>query len=220
MVQSKTDGNILSAKCLSWTPPDSESPVFKAAIELNAGDSLALSGNSGSGKSSLLRCLVRLLPAEGELRWRGSLVNSVNIRTFRRSVAYVQQRPVALAKTVAENLCFAREMGGPQALDEEAQRRLMDRLNIGGMDLSRRFTSFSIGEQQRVALVRSLTPQPDVLLLDEPTSALDPESTLRVEQLLQEHLGHNGRAMILVSHQPEQLDRLCNKRMQLGESHG
>jgi putative ABC transport system ATP-binding protein len=208
---------LLSASGLSWTPPNAEKPLLMdVALHLDAGEILGITGKSGCGKSSLLRCLVRLEPASGELRWKGTQVDSGNVRDFRRSVGYVQQSPVALSDTVGDNLAFAQEMGGEKALDLDAQRALLDRLGLGGLKQGRKFSSLSLGEKQRLALVRSLTPQPDVLLLDEPTSALDPDSVQRSEEVLRQHLLEPGRAIILVSHQPEQLDRLCSRRMALG----
>ncbi len=182
-----------------------------------------LEGASGSGKSTLLRCIVYLeKPAGGAVYWSGEEVGEDNIRRFRRHVVYVHQTPVAIAPTVEENLAFPRQMA--QQLDdstdrgmtEEEQRELLDHFGLGAVDWTRRFDELSVGEQQRVALVRCLSVRPDVLLLDEPTASLDEENARLVEACIDSILAEDGpRAVVWISHNEKQRDRLDGRRLQI-----
>lgn len=210
-----------------------------ASFELRAGDRVVLRGPSGAGKSTLLRAVVLLEPSEGEVFLKGRPVTPATVREMRRRVAYLPQQPVPVAPTVEENLAFARGVGAartgattaegggdpgpssgaaapgvsaPGPLQETVQLHLLARLGLEELDLSRRFTSLSGGEQQRVALVRSLTPGPDVLLLDEPTASLDPENVADVVALIREWcLAGEGRALVWVSHHADELDDFATR---------
>lgn len=222
---------ILELHNLTWSPPDGDTdrqapPLFEnASLQIAAGELVSLQGPSGSGKSTLLRCLVGLEPRHsGVIRWRGEEVGAHNIRAFRQRVHYVQQEPVAVEETVAGNLEFARRMAeelrrdaDPKPLDQDAQQKLLDDLGLGAIDWERDFDRLSVGERQRVALVRSLTPQPDVLLLDEPTASLDDTRARQVEDLLTEYkrARPERRALVWVTHSPAQRQRLGGREIDI-----
>lgn len=217
---------LLRVESLSWAPPDSDTPIFEGVtLEVRPGERVVLKGPSGSGKSTLLRCIVGLEPRRtGELFWRGEPVGPDNMRRFRSRAVYVQQRPSEVAETVGQNLAFAREMAeelgsGEALLDESEQREMFARLGLENIGHSRRFDDLSVGEQQRVCLVRALTGGPDVLLLDEPTSALDPERVEQIEELLTSYVDQapESRAFVWVSHQPQQIERLAGRVVDLAQ---
>ncbi len=217
---------LLRVANLAWTIPGEDEPLFAGVdLEIDAGDRAVLRGPSGSGKSTLIRCIVGLEQRDtGEVYWRGDRVDAHNIRAFRNQAIYVQQRPTALAETFGENLAFARRMAeelgvADDPMSEDEQRELCDRLGLGSVDFSRRFDDLSVGEQQRVSLVRALTGRPKLLMLDEPTSALDPERVSQLEELLVEFVDEHPdeRAFLWVSHQPEQIDRLATRVIDLGQ---
>ncbi|MFU8802539.1 MAG: ATP-binding cassette domain-containing protein [Bradymonadaceae bacterium] len=218
---------ILSAQGLTWSPEQDGTPLFED-VELNveAGERVIITGHSGSGKSTLLRCLTLLEPVQrGEVLWRGERVTAENVRHYRNRVVSVQQRPVAIAETIDENLRFSqkitRELSGGKVepLSDEEQDALLDRLGLSEIGRERRFEDLSVGEQQRVALVRCLTPQPDILLLDEPTASLDPTNVGVVEELLLEYLAEKSteRALIWISHHPDQIERLEGRVVSMEE---
>ncbi|QDG50637.1 ATP-binding cassette domain-containing protein [Persicimonas caeni] len=216
---------LLSAQNIAWSPPDSDALLFADVdFDVDAGERVVLEGPSGSGKSTLLRCLVGLEPRRsGTVRWRGEPVDAESMRRFRNRATYVQQRPSAISETVGENLAFAREMArqfaGDRALDEDGQHDLLERLGLGHIGMSRRFDDLSVGEQQRVCLVRALTGQPDMLLLDEPTSALDPERVEQIEDLLIAYVDDapDRRAFVWVSHQPDQIERISTRVLDVSQ---
>ncbi len=217
---------LLSVENLSWSPPGDDAPIFEGVtFEVRAPERVVLAGPSGSGKSTLLRCIVGLEPRRsGKVRWRGEVVDAESIRRFRNRAIYVQQRPSPVGETVGENLAFARQMarelgGGERGLDADEQRDMMARLGLEGIGMSRRFDDLSVGEQQRMCLVRALTARPDLLLLDEPTSALDPRRVEQIEELLSAYIDEapDRRAYMWVSHQPQQIERLSARVIDLAQ---
>lgn len=215
--------SLLSVQNLS-APLDAPAPVLRGVdFRLEPQERVLLTGPSGSGKTTLLRCLVLLEPFRGEVRLEGEPVGPERVRELRRRVAWVPQRPVPVAGSVEENLAFARELGlkprkSGTALNAAGQDALLDRLGLVDLDRSRRFDGLSGGEQQRVALVRSLTPGPQVLLLDEPTASLDPESVADVLALVDEWCGADpSRALVWVSHQRSEVQGLATRSVSLSE---
>jgi len=217
-----SDEVLLKVRNLTWRPPDAEAPLFEGVdLEVPFGAVIGLAGPSGSGKSTLLRCLVGLEPRDaGEIRWRGEPVSGDDFRRFRRDVVYVHQEPVEIAPTVGENLAFARRMAGEgerAGLDEARQRELLERLGVGRLDWSREFGALSVGERQRVALVRSLSMQPTALLLDEPTASLDRDAVGQVEALLADFRAEapDERTLVWIGHDVDQLERVADRIVEL-----
>jgi putative ABC transport system ATP-binding protein len=178
------------------------------------GERVNLSGPSGAGKTLALRAIAGLIdPDAGRLTIAGQTPSEIGWPEWRRRVAYVAQRPVMLEGSVDENLARAfRYRTAHGAFDRALARELLARLGLADR-LEQGARSLSVGEQQRVGLVRALLVAPDVLLLDEPTSALDPEATAAVEQLLRERGPQAG--ILLVSHDAAQSERLCDRRVPL-----
>jgi putative ABC transport system ATP-binding protein len=180
------------------------------------GERVNLSGPSGSGKTLALRAIAGLLdPDAGRLALGGQQPNDMGWPVWRRRVGYVAQRPVMLEGSVGDNLTRAfayRSATG--AFDRGLAHAWLERLGLGDR-LEQTARSLSVGEQQRVSLVRSLLVAPDVLLLDEPTSALDPDATAAVEELLREDCQRIG--ILFVTHDAAQSERLCDRRVALLE---
>lgn len=219
--------DLLRVQGLSWAPQKQAPPLFED-LELNIapGELVIIQGHSGSGKSTLFRCLTLLEPVlSGEVFWRAERVSAENIRRFRNRVVIVQQRPVSIAETIGEDLQLGQKVtralfeDSIKPLSEAEQDAYLARLGLGAIDRDRRFDDLSGGEQQRVALVRCLTPRPDVLLLDEPTASLDPENVIRVEELLLEYLAEkpDQRALLWISHHPDQVERLQGRLVSMEE---
>lgn len=181
----------------------------------------ALVGPSGSGKSTLLKAVNRLHEVEREDFFsEGSLrvllegaereVGEIDPRRLRRKAGYIFQSPVPLPMSIRRNVSFALEIAGePEGgRVEEALRRvgLWEELRYRLDDDARRL---SLGQQQRLAIARTLVNDPEILLFDEPTSSLDPEATARIEELIA-GLGVE-RCVILVTHDREQARRICDR---------
>lgn len=186
-------------------------------LTLEAGETVAITGPSGAGKSTALRALAGLLPlAEGELRLRGKPPEHGGWPAYRRQVHLLLQAPVMLPGSVRENFAAAfAPAAATTAFDPARAEDLLAAVGLAGR-LDDPATELSVGEAQRVHLVRSLLVEPAVLLLDEPTSALDPENQLRVEALLEA----GAATLVLVSHDEEQLTRLGARRVPIPPREG
>jgi putative ABC transport system ATP-binding protein len=183
---------------------------------LGPGEMLGLTGPSGCGKTSLLRAITALDPAGGTIRLNGQTPEQIGYPSYRRRVILLQQTPVLLDATARENL--AEPFGYASAegpFDEARAAELMDELQLGRGRLDQPAASLSVGQQQRLCLIRALLCNPAVLLLDEPTSALDSDSVAAVEQRVRHEADANGLAAVLVSHDHAQARRLCDTVLDL-----
>lgn len=164
-----------------------------------------VAGESGSGKTSLLRLLNRLdIPTSGSIRFHGEDLMSLDPLALRRRVGMVFQRPVLFGGTVRDNLLVADPEATASAMKEglaavELDERFLDRI---GDELSG-------GEAQRVCLARALLCKPEVLLMDEPTASLHPGASRSLEATVQS-LQRNGSAdVIWVTHDIGQIERMA-----------
>ena len=158
-------------------------------------------GPNGAGKSLLLRLLHGLIPpSAGSISWGGAGMSPA----IRERQGMVFQRPVLLRRSVAANLDFALGLRG----DRSAERRdaLLDQVGLLER-ASQPARLLSGGEQQRLALIRALALDPDVLFLDEPTASLDPASVLTIEEVVQS-AKRSGTKIIFVTHDLNQAKRL------------
>ena len=171
------------------------------------GRRVAVIGPNGAGKSLLLRLLHGLLePAAGEILWRGRPAD----RAVRAGQAMVFQKPVLLRRSVAANIDYPLAVRGLPAA--ERAERVAAALRLGRLvELAARPARvLSGGEQQRLALVRALAVEPEILFLDEPSASLDPASTLAVEELIADAYDR-GTAIVLVTHDLGQARRLADE---------
>ncbi|MGH3692907.1 MAG: ATP-binding cassette domain-containing protein [Pseudonocardiaceae bacterium] len=196
-------------------------------LQLPIGQALGLRGRSGAGKSTLLRAVAGLLPeglrVHGELTVLGSSVQSWSRRdprwaALRTRAVLVGQTPVVFAGSVLANAAFGlrhmvrcrraelRDRACAALVEAGLWEEVADRLDDPAHTLS-------VGQRQRLCLARALALNPTLLLLDEPTSALDTTSRDVVEAAVAELIGH--RTVVLVSHDTEQLQRLCDQVIDL-----
>ncbi|HML21498.1 MAG TPA: phosphate ABC transporter ATP-binding protein [Aggregatilinea sp.] len=206
--------SIIEVRALNLTR--NRTPVLHGvSLSVEQGEIFVLIGPSGSGKSSLLRCLNRLEePAPQTVFLNGDDITSLPVTTLRCRVGMVFQQSSMFPGTVADNLAY-----GPSLRKETLPReRLVELLEQVALDpalLDKRATELSGGQAQRVAIARALANRPDVLLLDEPTSALDPIATHAVEQTLHDLRARLNLTLIWVSHMVEQARRVADRVLML-----
>ena len=189
---------------------------LRLQMNIEKGEFIALYGESGAGKTSVLRMLAGLLtPDEGTIRVHEQVwfdaVSGVNLEPQQRRIGFVFQDYALFPHlTVRRNLEFALQKKQDPGIVEE----LIALTDLGALqdELPERLSG---GQQQRVALARALVQKPDILLLDEPLSALD----ARIRSRLQDHLleAHHkyGLTTILVTHDLGEIHKLANRVIEL-----
>ena len=177
------------------------------SFEVGDGECMAIEGPSGIGKTRLARALADLEPTNGHIFVNGAERMETAAPEWRRLVRYLSSEPGWWTDT-------AREALPSDGRSEGAILRLLASLNLEPQMLDKPISVLSTGERQRLALVRALMDAPPVLVLDEPTSALDPRNTALVEEVLRYQL-INGRSILLISHDHDQVARLADLRLQL-----
>ena len=181
------------------------------SLRVRPGEAVALVGPNGSGKTSVLRCLLGLVPFGGRASIGGhdAVREPVKARTL---VGYLPQRPAFGDTTALETLRFIAR------LRRIPEQRIAPALRQVGLDqhaLSRA-RNFSGGMQQRLSLAAALLADPPVLLLDEPTASLD-KAGQRDFLDLAAGLRRDGRTLLLASHRAEEIDRLADRVIELNE---
>ena len=175
-------------------------------LRIEAGDFVAITGSSGSVKTTLLQMLGGLdTPDSGEIRFRGqSLSEMGDLSSFRaQRVGFVFQSFHLLSTLSACENVQVPMVGSPLPEKGREQRAIQLLEQVGLAERIRhRPSELSGGERQRVAIARSLANEPDLLLADEPTGNLDRESTTMVMELLSRIHRDNGTTLVVVTHDP------------------
>ena len=222
MVSTLSQENVaieLNDLIFEFTPalgPVLDIPSWK----MDRGDQIFLQGDSGSGKSTLLSLVAGLqVPTSGQVRVLGSKISEMGSRErdrFRaKNVGVVfQQFNLIPYLSVLDNVLLAAQFGEahPASLNAKA-KELLRRVNLQTELFGRKSSDLSIGQQQRVAIVRALINAPEVLLVDEPTSALDHSNRDAFIELLSEVLEELSCALLFVSHDPALGERFENRLM-------
>lgn len=180
------------------------------SLAVGKGEFLVLRGPSGAGKSSFLRLFNRLdEPSEGRILIEGTDVARLPVTELRRRVVYLHQVPVLLEGSIRENLSAPfrfKSAKGRVAPDDSVLEAWLTRFSLTALALGHDARSCSVGEKQRVCLLRALMLNPDMLLLDEPTSALDPPSARIVEGEILRANRDQGITMLMVTHRETEGD--------------
>ena len=196
---------ILSVKDMEKTYPGGVHAVRGISFEVMEGESVAIIGSSGSGKSTVLRCINRLIePTKGVVRLKGEQINTpaAGINEVRSRIGMVFQSfelfaHLKVLDNITLGLIHVRGMSREKA-NEEA-KNVLDRVDM--LDRIDAYPgNLSGGQKQRVAIARALAMKPEVMLFDEPTSALDPELIGSVLETIR-GLADEGMTMVVVTHE-------------------
>jgi oligopeptide transport system ATP-binding protein len=219
MVNKRENDAVLSVERLSvsypirgsgWRSGTSFAAVESVSLTLPAGETLGIVGESGCGKSSLARAILRLIPASaGRVSWSGRDLrdfSSVELRALRREMQVVFQDPFAsldprmsMLESVAEPLAiFCRELAGAQRAREALQ--MLERVGLDASLANRYPHELSGGQCQRAAIARALVLQPKLLVCDEPVSSLDVSVQSHVLELLKHLQREMQLSMLFISH--------------------
>lgn len=171
-----------------------------------SGALVLVQGPSGSGKSTLLRLLCGFeFPQAGRVDLFGFPIADFLAQHPRRHLSYLPQVPTLLPQSVRENLLLGFTFRSNRDLTPPTDGHLgsaLAEMGLAALDLDQRADRLSVGQQQRLCLVRNLLLDPRLLLLDEPTASLDVDNTRMVWDCVARFRRDTERTVILVSHQP------------------
>lgn len=186
-------------------PSRKEVQILKGLnLKVQSGQTVALVGNSGCGKSTTVQLLQRLYdPIEGVVSIDGQDIRTINVRYLREIIGVVSQEPVLFATTIAENIRYGRENVTMDEIEKAVKEAnaydfIMKLPHKFDTLVGERGAQLSGGQKQRIAIARALVRNPKILLLDEATSALDTESEAVVQAALDK--AREGRTTIVIAH--------------------
>jgi len=202
---NNSQGHIIFDKVSFNYPTRLDIPVLQnISFEAKPGETVALVGSSGCGKSTTVSLLLRYYnPLSGEITIDGNKIQNINIDSLRRTIGVVSQEPILFDCSIEENIKF----GNTDVTDAEMRHAckmanaddFISTLPLGYKTMvGERGVQLSGGQKQRIAIARALVRQPKILLLDEATSALDAESEYLVQRALDK--AREGRTTIVIAH--------------------
>ncbi len=194
-------------------------PLPPMSFVVQDGECLVIEGPSGSGKTRLLRAIADLDPAPGHIFINGAERNEMPGPEWRKRVRYASAEPVWWTETARPAFVAPQKTANSQKTGEERLNRLLSALALSPKILDQPVTTLSTGERQRLALIRALFDEPQVLLLDEPASALDSEASALAAELIQFQI-LAGRSVIVTAHEQSAISRLAHIRLQLARTLG
>ena len=198
-------GNIAFEKVIFNYPSRPDVPILQGvSFSVAAGQTVALVGTSGCGKSTCIQLLQRFYdPLEGQVQIDGRNIQHINVAYLRDQMGVVGQEPVLFGTTIGENIKFGRDNISQQevvtaAKEANAHDFIMKLPKRYDTMVGERGAQLSGGQKQRIAIARALVRNPKILLLDEATSALDTQSERIVQNALDK--ARLGRTTIIVAH--------------------
>ena len=184
--------------------PEAAAILSGITLEIPAGRTTAIVGRSGCGKTTLIKCLSGLIePTEGEVRFDGVEMKTLNYRELRRKIGVVLQENYMFSDTILRNIAFGDPEADPDRAMWAAQlanaHDFILRLPLGyETRIGESGLAISGGQRQRIAIARALYSNPPVLVFDEATSALDSESERAIQENMERLL--SGRTAIVIAH--------------------
>lgn len=207
---------ILEVENISFGYPGKNELLHQVSLTLNKGDVLCLLGPNGTGKTTFLRCLMRINKiSSGSIRIRGRDIRSITAKELAREIAYVPQATAiafpyeVLDVVIMGRSPYLRAMCVPSAQDKQIARDSLAKLGIAHLE-NQLFSEISGGERQMVLIARALTQQSSLLVMDEPTASLDYGNQARILQIISE-LARQNYSIIMSSHFPSHAFLTCNK---------
>ena len=188
-----------------WFEYEAGRPVLKDInLKINKGKTIALVGNSGGGKSTLVTLLPRFYDAKkGSVLIDGVNVKDLELDSLRENIAMVFQDNILFAGTIRENILLGREGASQKQIDEAVHNACLDEFIASlpkGLDteIGERGTKLSGGQKQRVAIARAFIKDAPIVILDEATSALDNKSEAIVQQAIYNLM--KDRTVFIIAH--------------------
>ncbi|GGB75052.1 MULTISPECIES: betaine/proline/choline family ABC transporter ATP-binding protein [Staphylococcus] len=205
---------MLSIKNLSKVYGGTKKAVDNISLEIESGEFIAFIGTSGSGKTTALRMINRMIEAtEGEIAINGKNVRKMNAVELRRKIGYViQQIGLMPHMTIKENIVLVPKLlKWSEEKKEKKAKELIKLVDLPEEYLDRYPSQLSGGQQQRIGVVRALAAEQDVILMDEPFGALDPITRDTLQDLVKQLQQKLGKTFIFVTHDMDEAIKLADK---------
>lgn len=204
-----TDGFNIQARGLEVMSPDGVVLVGPVDFDIRSGSKVALVGQSGAGKTSLINAILGFLPYRGSLKINQVELKEINIAHWRHQISWVGQNPQLFHGSIQDNICLSSPMATQEQVDNVIRASFCDefiqRLEKGlAHPIGDRASGLSVGQAQRIAIARALLLGGQFWLLDEPTASLDAASERLVMSSLE--LATKGATTLIVNHRLSQLD--------------
>ncbi|ANR68927.1 betaine/proline/choline family ABC transporter ATP-binding protein [Staphylococcus equorum] len=205
---------MLSIKNLSKVYGGGKKAVDNISLDIESGEFIAFIGTSGSGKTTALRMINRMIEAtEGQITINGKDVRKMNPVELRRKIGYViQQIGLMPHMTIRENIVLVPKLlKWSQEKKERKAKELIKLVDLPEEFLDRYPSQLSGGQQQRIGVVRALAAEQDVILMDEPFGALDPITRDTLQDLVKELQQKLGKTFVFVTHDMDEAIKLADK---------
>lgn len=207
--------SVYSFNSFSLSFPEKEL-LSSINLKIYSGKATLLTGENGSGKTSLFKALSKVITYRGELLFKDKEVKKLRRRPYLSKVGQIFQNPddQFLNVTVKEELDFSLKYNKNPSLNESKLQSILAKLNLENMD-EQVVYSLSGGQKRKLQIIVMLLAYPDVLLLDEPFSGLDQKSISDVIFLLKNYFLDANHSLIVISHQFDQIQQLCDYHLVL-----
>ncbi len=213
----------VSFKNVNFTYADSGTVALKnVSFDIKKGESLAITGRTGSGKTTIAQLLARLYDVtDGEIKINNTPIKEINLSSLRKNIGYVNQDVFLFSDTIANNIAFGSQVENiamseieSAAKKADIYRNILDLKEGFQTKIGERGVTLSGGQKQRIAMARALITDPEILILDDSLSAVDTET----EDTILSHLNKfmKGRTTIIISHRISSIKH-CDKIMVLDD---
>lgn len=216
IINTNTDDTIIKGniefKNVSYTYPNTGIKALdKLSFKINAGESLAIMGKTGSGKSTVALLLCRLIePTEGEILIDGKNLKDINLHNFRKYLGYIPQESYLFSDSIANNIGFSIDNPTESeiinaAKQADVHKNIIEFKNQYKTMVGERGVMLSGGQKQRICIARALIKQPQILIFDDSLSALDTETEENVLQNIEKN--NQNATSIIITHRESSAKR-------------
>lgn len=214
MIKKNWGVGMIEFDHVTKTFPDGTTAVDDVSFTVEAGEFVAIIGTSGSGKTTTMRMINRMIDAtEGEIRINGKSNKEIDPVKLRRKIGYViQQTGLMPHMTVYENIVMVpRLLKWEESKMKKIAKELLARVNLPEEFLERYPQELSGGQQQRIGVIRALAADQDIILMDEPFGALDPITREALQELVKSLQKEMGKTVVFVTHDMDEALNLADK---------
>ncbi|MFX1303564.1 MAG: ABC transporter ATP-binding protein [Promethearchaeota archaeon] len=207
-VKKIIEGNI-KFEGVSFTYPESKKPVLKnISFSIHPGQTVALVGTTGSGKSTLTKLISRLYDVnEGKILIDNIDIREYSLESLRSQISFIEQDVFLFSDTIFNNISFGRTSSIDEIIqvanEAQANEFIMEFPNQYGSEVGERGVQLSGGERQRIAIARAFLSNPKILILDDSTSAIDSNTEDKIQRAIRNIL--KDRTTILITHRLSQI---------------